>query len=50
MMNNMKNNRKKFLQQEYVARINRAIDFIEKHIDSELNLDFAMIRIKVDTF
>jgi AraC family transcriptional regulator len=35
----MKNNRKKILQQEYVARINRAIDFIEKHIDSELNLE-----------
>ena len=30
---------RKFLRQEYINRINRAIDFIEKNIESKLTLD-----------
>jgi AraC family transcriptional regulator len=31
--------RKKYLREEYVARINRVIDYIDKHIDEELRLE-----------
>ena len=31
--------RKKYMRQEYVSRINRVIDYIEKHIDEELSLE-----------
>lgn len=31
--------RKKFLRQEYISRINRVIDYIEKNIDSDINLE-----------
>jgi AraC family transcriptional regulator len=31
--------RKKLLREEYAARINRVLDYIDKHIDKELSLD-----------
>ncbi len=32
-------NRSKYLREEYVSRINRVIDFIEKNIDRDLSLE-----------
>lgn len=33
------NNRQKFLREEYISRINRAIDYIERNFDKPLSLD-----------
>lgn len=35
----LNSNRKRYLRQEYISRINRVIDYIEDNIDSQLNLE-----------